>query len=160
MAWTPPSTRTAGEVLTAATWNEQVRDNMKAIGDPWTAYTPTWTATTTNPTLGNGTRTAAYMQAGKLVHFRIEVLFGSTTTAGAGAYELTLPVAAAATNYPAGHVVARTSGGTRYGGLVWPQTTTLLRGLMFTTDTLLSHAVPVAWASGDRFNITGTYEAA
>jgi hypothetical protein len=160
MVWTPPSTWAAGAVLTAAQLNQQVRDNMKAIGDPWTTYTTFWTGSTTNPTLGNGTLSARYMQAGKLVHFSIEVLFGSATTAGDGAYQLQLPVAAAATNYPVGHVAARTSAGTRYGGLVWPQTTTMLRGLMFTTDSLLSHAVPVAWTSGDRFNITGTYEAA
>ena len=31
MAWTTPGTATAGEVLTAAFWNEQVRDNALAI---------------------------------------------------------------------------------------------------------------------------------
>ena len=31
MAWTTPGTATAGEVLTAAFWNEQVRDNMTSI---------------------------------------------------------------------------------------------------------------------------------
>lgn len=31
MAWTTPGTATAGEVLTAAFWNEQVRDNSAAI---------------------------------------------------------------------------------------------------------------------------------
>jgi len=33
MAWTTPGTAVAGEVLTAAFWNEQVRDNM-LIGNP------------------------------------------------------------------------------------------------------------------------------
>ena len=31
MAWTTPGTATAGEVLTAAFWNEQVRDNTDAL---------------------------------------------------------------------------------------------------------------------------------
>jgi hypothetical protein len=31
MAWTTPGTATAGEVLTAAFWNAQVRDNVEAI---------------------------------------------------------------------------------------------------------------------------------
>jgi hypothetical protein len=31
MAWTTPGTATAGEVLTAAFWNEQVRDNLQAV---------------------------------------------------------------------------------------------------------------------------------
>lgn len=31
MAWTTPGTAVAGEVLTAAFWNEQVRDNLNAL---------------------------------------------------------------------------------------------------------------------------------
>ena len=34
MAWTTPGTATAGEVLTAAFWNEQVRDNSNFLYTP------------------------------------------------------------------------------------------------------------------------------
>ncbi|HEY7822314.1 MAG TPA: hypothetical protein VIG24_05755 [Acidimicrobiia bacterium] len=34
MAWTTPGTATAGEVLTAAFWNEQVRDNQNYLYTP------------------------------------------------------------------------------------------------------------------------------
>jgi hypothetical protein len=33
MAWTTPGTAVAGEVLTAAFWNEQVRDNIAELND-------------------------------------------------------------------------------------------------------------------------------
>lgn len=33
MAWTTPGTATAGEVLTASFWNQQVRDNTNALYD-------------------------------------------------------------------------------------------------------------------------------
>ena len=47
MAWTTPSTWTAGAVLTAAQLNTQVKGNLDVIGGAWTAYTPTWTGATT-----------------------------------------------------------------------------------------------------------------
>ena len=37
MAWTTPGTATAGEVLTAAFWNLQVRDNMNSLVEAGTA---------------------------------------------------------------------------------------------------------------------------
>jgi len=45
MAWNVPATATVGQVLTAAYWNQQVRDNMKEV---WRelAYVE-WTATKT-----------------------------------------------------------------------------------------------------------------
>lgn len=94
MAWTSPRTWVAGETPTAATFNLHIRDNFKAIGDAWTAYTPTWTATTTDPVIGNGTINGKYMAAGKLIHARIVIVAGSTTTFGTGGgYRFGLPVA-------------------------------------------------------------------
>lgn len=92
MAWTNPRTWTAGERLTAALLNLQVRDNLKAIGDPWDAYTPSWTAATTNPSVGNGSLVGAVRQMGSLVHFRLLLTAGSSTTFGSGAWKMTLPV--------------------------------------------------------------------
>jgi hypothetical protein len=57
-----------------------------------------WTATTTNPTIGNGTLTGRYIQLGKLVIYRIYLVGGTTTTLGTGpAYFITLPVASTGT---------------------------------------------------------------
>lgn len=93
MAWTTPRTWVAGETVTAAIMNTHVRDNLKALGDPWTAYTPTWTASTTNPTLGNGTLTGRAVQVGKFTQIRIAMVGGTTTAVGSGSYSFALPAA-------------------------------------------------------------------
>lgn len=91
MVWNTPSTWAAGAILTAAQLNAQVRDNFNAIGDPGTAFTPTWTATTTNPAIGNGTLAGGYNVAGKRLWIWMRIVMGSTTTYGSGAYQLALP---------------------------------------------------------------------
>lgn len=99
MAWTdPPRTWVAGEIPSAATLNTHVRDQLKAIGDAWTSYTPTLTASTSSPTLGTGSSaTGAYMRAGKLVIGRARVAFGTSgTAAGSGSYRVSLPATATA----------------------------------------------------------------
>lgn len=86
MAWTDPRTWVTGELVTAALLNTHLRDNLKAIGDPWTAYTPTcsWT-------VGNGTLTGRYRQVGKAVDLSIRLALGSTSTASS-IVTFTLPV--------------------------------------------------------------------
>lgn len=56
-----------------------------------TAYTPIWTASTSNPTLGNGTLQGRYIQIGKLVVVFISFVFGSTSSFGVGNHFLSLP---------------------------------------------------------------------
>lgn len=89
MVWTPPRDWTTGELVTAALMNTHLRDNLKAIGDAWTAYTPTLTGIT----LGNGTLTAKYLQAGKLFIGRVKFVAGATTTYSAANLSFTLPAA-------------------------------------------------------------------
>lgn len=90
-AWTStPRTWVAGEVPTATHFNENVRDFGRAFADAWTSYTPTLTASTTNPT--NWTQTGYYMRAGKLVICRFVLTAGASVTAGSGTYRIALPV--------------------------------------------------------------------
>lgn len=74
----------------------------------WTSWTPTLTATTTNPTLGTGgtVQEGYYMQLGKLVIAWYSIQFGTTgLNVGSGEYRLSLPVAAVTTGttVPMGH---------------------------------------------------------
>lgn len=62
------------------------------VSGAWVAYTPTWTAATTAPSIGNGSLTGRYMQAGKTVDFAITLSMGSTTSFGSGAWAFSLPV--------------------------------------------------------------------
>ena len=86
----------------------QVLNNLSDLNDPlaalrnlgigglsgaWQSYTPTWTASTTNPSIGNGSIVGRYLQIGKTCWFRAYLQFGTTTTAGSGNYSVGLPVA-------------------------------------------------------------------
>jgi len=159
MAWTTPRTWVSGEVVTAALLNTHLRDNLNAIGNAWTTYTPAWTASTTNPVINNGTLTGSYMQAGKYVTFRIRVVMGSTTTYGSGTYFFSYPFTAALVNNPGinGYVYRATSWsnflGVGFG-------TDKFRMTITTTNALVTNTSPVVFANLDEIHVAGTYEAA
>ena len=121
----------------------------------WVAYTPAWTAATTNPTLGNGTLVGRYIQVGKRVDFSISLTWGSTTTAGSGTYQFGLPVAARSTangpfmasgripSFPRQGILASTTAFSLYNDAGSPV-----------------GSGTIAWTSGNVVSIQGTYEAA
>lgn len=169
MAWTTPRTWAAGEVVTAALLNTHLRDNLKAIGDAWTAYTPTLQGSTTNPTLGTGSvATMRYLQAGKDVRGYFNITFGTAgAAAGSGTYSVTLPVNASS-NYN-GHSVGRavifdsSTSAIGYIDVVASSGILLLRyAATYPTGTLTSvtNAVPWTWAENDYIRGTFAYEAA
>lgn len=73
----------AGQRITA--------ERLRAGQGVWQPYTPTWTASTINPTIGNGQLVGRYVQVGNTVDFTIRIVWGSTTNAGAGPYDFGLP---------------------------------------------------------------------
>ena len=90
-----PRTWVVGEVVSAAILNQEVRDQFNSMFAAWTSYTPTWTGSTTNPVLGNGTMVGRYMKFGRTVVCHINMTTGSTTTYGSGNYNWSLPFTAA-----------------------------------------------------------------
>lgn len=58
-------------------------------------YTPAWTASSVNPSLGNGTISGVYYRVGPLVVVNITLLMGSTTTFGTGGWRFSYPSGAA-----------------------------------------------------------------
>jgi hypothetical protein len=169
MAWTSPRTWVAAEVVTAALLNTHVRDNLKAIGDPWTAYTPTWTSSGTAPALGNGTSVGAYVAAGKLIHFRFLLTMGSTTTFGTSGYRFSLPVTAATVTF-ANQAIHSTVHLTDTGGSSWPSQVRLVTAstmeLLCPAGTgdvrfaIVTNVAPFTWGNTDTISVAGTYEAA
>ncbi len=135
-------------------------------GTSWTSYTPTWTASTTNPGIGNGTLVGRYQKIGRTVNLHINLTAGSTTTYGSGTYAFTLPVQAAnagCTYVGDAHLLS----GSRWGGqfLVSPGATTAAPA--WTTSSSnpglslwSSSQAPVALASGGAVRMTITYESA
>ena len=169
MAWNTPTTQSAGATMTATIWNAQVRDNFKAIGDAWTSYTPAWSSSGTQPVLNNGTSVGAWLSAGKLVHFRILITMGSTTTYGTGTYRFTVPTAALSLG--AGSTINIAGLLTDTGTAIWgvqacrfiSSTTIELLAPTATADARLAvvaATVPYTFANTDIISISGTYEAA
>ena len=64
---------------------------VERIDSSLAAYTPVWTASTSNPTLGDGTLKGRYIQIGKLVVVFISFIFGSTSSFGVGKHFFSLP---------------------------------------------------------------------
>lgn len=137
----------------------------------WTAFTPTLTASTTNPTLGTGsTASGYYIQIGKMVVVRIGLQFGTSgAAAGTGTYTIgALPVSAATSGagttrqvgpimlYDASANVVWTGGQAEMSG-------TTLTNLYYgngTTLTAVGAAAPWTWAASDQIRLSFVYEAA
>lgn len=125
-------------------------------------FTPVWTASTTNPTLGNGTLTGRLTRTGKLVNVDIELEFGSTTSPGSGTYTFSLP--AAYSNL----TVKKTSEGTVRGasGGTFQVGAVVVTGSPAPSFTLYHHGggnswgptLPVTWASGNTIQFSVTFE--
>ena len=133
----------------------------------WIDYTPTWTATTTNPVIGNGTITGRYSLVNKTVTAQIYISMGSTTTYGSGNFLLTLPVTAATTLGSfaalgsAWYYDASANNATTGIANVNNGSTTIF-GLRYTGTNAgnVTAIAPYTWASGDFITATIQYKAA
>lgn len=148
------------------TWNGSA---WVAQGD-WVAYTPTWTAATTNPVRNSGTLTGRYCLVGKLCTVKIELATASDTTFGSGAYSWAVPFAS--TGVGTGTAVGAGHGITP--GVRWD-----LQGIVTSSQTVINVFGPaasgdcrlqqlgsaqgmggVAWATSQTMRIEITYEIA
>jgi hypothetical protein len=88
-----PAILTVGANNTILTADSTASTGLAWKGD-WISYTPSWTASVTNPAIGNGTILGGYFRIGNWVTFYAQIQAGSTTTFGSGQYRVSLPVAA------------------------------------------------------------------
>ena len=135
----------------------------------WKAYTPTWTADTTNPAIGNGTLTGRYIVIGKLCTYVLGLVMGSTTTYGSGNWAFSLPINAVNTDeinfYGVTHLrKVGTANYERIAEIVPANSVSVIN--MFTdptqgsNSTNISATVPFTWDEGDAFGFEITYEIA
>lgn len=165
MALATPTNAVAGNVLTATFWNAQVAAQFNQLLAAPTAYTPTWTASTTNPTIGNGTITGEWWTIGnKFLRVVITITVGSATTVGSGNYSIGLPSAGGTpaaghkavtgcffdTSAPNTYVIAGTINGTN--------TMALTNGGFPVGN--LTNAAPVVPATGDQYHFDIEYRLA
>jgi hypothetical protein len=135
----------------------------------WTAYTPVLTAATTNPTVGNGSIIGRFYTIGKTVLFAMEFVFGSTSTAGSGAWSFSLPPLHNVTNASGTPVFVASANGSVAGnrfhadGTLAPTASTFqLFAPTATGNCALTNVSQTvmggAWANGNFIRITGMYE--
>jgi hypothetical protein len=153
---------TTAKILDANVTNAKLASAAAA----WTAFTPTWTNTTTNPVIGNGSIAGYYSQIGRVVNFRVTIVCGSTTTYGTGTnYFFTYPVAASAniqSRQPTCAIViydATSTGQTLYTGSHDAGSVRFL-GRAHTATALFNATGPYTLVSGSSIHISGTYESA
>lgn len=157
---TTPATFAFEESVTAAKLNAEIRDPLTAIQAAWDSYTPAWTGATTNPVLNNGTLVGRHLRIGKIVHFRISITMGTTTTYGSGAWSLSLPVAPAAIlDVVAAGIILDASSGLNIPITLHGATGSTFKASRY-DGTQLAHNGPILWATGDAIRFAGTYEAA
>jgi hypothetical protein len=149
----------AGQKVTADAINA-------ALGNTWTAYTPTWTGATANPAIGNGFLAGAYVKIGKTVHVRINLLAGSTTTFGTGAWSFALPeTATTVANYSSKFIWTAAAHGLDAGtayriGTVGVQSGASVCQIVDTGGSNWQSNVPHTWANTDYVQLEFSYEAA
>ena len=142
----------AGQILTAA--------QMNSIGEAAVSFTPTFT----NYTRGNGTSIAYYTQVNKLLYVYVQETLGSTSLMGTDP-SMALPVAAArSTSVPITKMRIDDTGANVFFGTVMPKSTTEI-GLYadnaagtYLAFTTITAAIPMTWASTDKFAFAFIYE--
>jgi hypothetical protein len=92
MAFTTPGTAVAGEVLTAAFWNEQVRDQLDVLApffSAWTSYTPTIDQGA-NTNIATTAKAGRYLKVGRLIIIQATATMNGSGVAG-NAVTVSLP---------------------------------------------------------------------
>lgn len=141
--------------------------NGSQLETAWTAYTPSWTASTTNPTLGNGTLTGYYKQIGKTVFVRVKLDWGSTTSGGSGDWRFSLPVSAVESDtiqmpcsiLDVGNDWYEGTVNGRYAGLT-DRSAILALAQSGHKSQAVAATHPFNWGNGDSLQFNGSYEAA
>lgn len=145
------------QVLTAAT--------MNSIGAAGNAYTPVWTATTTNPVINNGSISGNWQRIQSIIFGQIFIVIGSTTNVGVGFYRFTVPVNISPNNVLAAslHLLDSSAGYAAYNGFGIPVTAGGNQ-IEFRTHGAgtFTNAVPLPGGLGnaDQIRISFQYEAA
>lgn len=134
-------------------------------GPTWVTYTPSVTASTSNPNLGTGSIVeAAWWRSGKTIAVRCNVKFGTSgSAAGSGTYRISLPAAAKtlSTGRHTGSAYAYDDSGTNFiDGVCIVDSGTWDRVNLVVNNTLSTNAAPWTWTNLDAFGFTLVYEAA
>jgi hypothetical protein len=156
-------TSISGATITASTFNL----NGSQVETAWTSYVPVWTASVSNPVIGDGTIEGWYKVIGKTCFVRGNIVMGSTTTFGSGEWYVSMPVTAAHADAILMTVTLLDNGSAWYnatmaGARAGFNTKAPMQYVNFTNGTAsdVNSTQPFTWASTDRFVWNGSYEIA
>ena len=157
-----------GSLIVSASTNlsGSVTINNSRIDNGWTAYTPQWTAASSNPVINNGTIEGYYKVIGKTCFVRGNIAMGSTTTFGTGEWYVSMP-------FTASHADAILMSVTLLdNGSAWYNATMVGARAGFNhkapiqyqntggTASDVNPTGPFTWTTSDRFIWNGSYEIA
>lgn len=135
---------------------------------PPTEYTPSWTGSSTNPAIVNGSLIGRYSVAGKMCHINIMMTAGGSTTFGSGTWGFSLPIPVANVSYQfMGHAHCRDSGTANYERNAIVQysvssgsVTLFVGGNDASNNNNIHSTAPFTWGNGDSLAIDVSYEIA
>jgi hypothetical protein len=158
-----------GSLIVSASTNltGSVTINGSRIDNGWTAYTPQWTAASSNPAINNGTIEGYYKVIGKTCFVRGNIAMGSTTTFGSGEWYISMPFTA---SHADGILMSATL---LDNGSAWYNATVNGARAGFNhkaaiqyqhnsngTAVEINPTQPFTWTTSDRFIWNGSYEIA
>lgn len=157
MAW-PSSipSFTPGQELEAADLND-IRDALNTLGSAWTAYTPSFTAATSGPTLGATSVSGYYRLIGKTCDIDIDITIGSGWAAGSGSYRFGLPPGCSplltVASRPFGLVHVRDASPTATTQHTAYNFSASQFAIISPSGSILGPGSPITWATGDIISI-------
>lgn len=142
---------------------EDVDTDVQGLYAPaWVAFsspTLTWTASVSNPTLGNGTLVGRYKLIGsKGVRLQILLTYGSTSTAGNGFWIFNLPFNASADDVTFTRGISHMDDVSTQGRPGGTRFYSASQIIMDNSGGVVSGASPVAAGTGDKYGIDITYD--
>lgn len=171
VAPSPPNSRTLVLAQISVPKNGGGAPSVSWVASPWTAYTPwtsyvpAWTATTTNPAIGNGSISGYYcIDQTKCVTGVVTITMGSTTAYGSGAYHVSLPVAMSSAENVLANFLA--TGGIRHSNSSYvlvgepTSTTSIFLGSSGEPTSSLTGTSPVTLTTGDTITVRFCYQSA
>jgi hypothetical protein len=157
-----PSRLTVGANNLVLTADSAETTGLKWTGG-WISYTPTWTASTTNPAIGNGSITGGFRRFGDIVEFYARIVAGSTTTYGTGTYRVSLPATAFASEYVQGFTVGLLDNGVAWYTNYYGQGQASGLNASFETygfsGGIWTPTAPFTFGNTDSFTVQGRYRA-
>ena len=122
-------------------------------------YDLAWTATTTNPVIGNGTLIGRFTIIRNMCYVNGHVLMGSTTTFGTDRYHFSLPITPASTWYGIlGNMWAIRSGVAHSNLYLGFDASADLMFINQVDNVYLSPTTPNTWANADKFAFNVIYQ--